>query len=67
VSDAVFSVGGPSNRSLLTLGAAAARESFNDALIFAGRHLFDLRPGGLDLLAGRLAGSRVTMSEIGRR
>jgi hypothetical protein len=118
VSEADFRVGGPSNRSVLTLGTAqavrvlvphvavnsfgidqgvwlqvrgeahpdgkdgiegpvvmasrirreeAARESFTDALVFAGRALFDLRPGGLDLLAGRVAGSPVTMSEIGRR
>jgi hypothetical protein len=46
---------------------AAARESFTDALIWAGRDAFELRPGGLDIVAGRLAGAAVTRSEIGLR
>jgi hypothetical protein len=117
VRDAEFSVGGPSNRSVLTLGRTnivhvlvphvaadsfgittgvwvqvrgevfpngkdgiagpvvmagriqrqvAARESFTDALIFAGRDSFDFRPGGLDIIASRIAGNPVTLSELGR-
>jgi hypothetical protein len=45
----------------------AASESFTDALIFSGRHSFELRPGELDLVAGRIAGDRVTLNEIGMR
>lgn len=44
-----------------------ASESFTDALIFRGRHSFALRPGELDLVAGRIAGARVTLNEIGMR
>lgn len=117
VSKAEFRLGGPSNRSVLTLGqsgtvrvlvphvsvdsfgvaqgawlqvrgtafpagkddltgpvvmagrvagADAARQSFSDALIFSGRHSFVLRPGGLDLVAGRQAGRLVSMNEISR-
>jgi hypothetical protein len=47
--------------------AEAARDSFMDALIFAGRNYFEVRPGGLDLVAGRVAGSRTTLNEIGMR
>jgi hypothetical protein len=45
----------------------AAKDSFMDALILAGRHSFDVRPGGLDIVAGRVAGNRVTLNEIGMR
>ncbi|GEO18534.1 hypothetical protein [Microvirga aerophila] len=47
--------------------AEASRDSFMDALIFAGRNYFEVRPGGLDLVAGRVAGSRTTLNEIGMR
>lgn len=47
--------------------AEAAAASFQDALIHGGRGEFELRPGGLDLVAGRLAGSQVTVNEIGLR
>lgn len=47
--------------------AEASRDSFMDALIFAGRNSFEVRPGGLDLIAGRVAGSRSTLNEIGMR
>jgi hypothetical protein len=119
VSAAEFRVGGPSNRSVLTLSQAgsevrvlvphvaidsfgvaagvwvqvrgtafpegkdgingplvmagripwaeAAEESFTDALVFAGRRFFELRPGGIDIVAGRMAGTIVTLSEIGLR
>jgi hypothetical protein len=46
---------------------AAAQASFTDALVFAGRDGFALRPGELDLVAGRVAGDRLSMSEIGRQ
>jgi hypothetical protein len=118
VSDASFTIGGPSNRSVLSLGRSAAvrvlvphvaassfgidtgvwtqvrgrahptgkdgidgpvvmagriprknaaQHSFTDALIFAGRHSFDVRPSDLDLVASRVAGNRTTLNEIGMR
>jgi hypothetical protein len=118
VSDASFTVGGPSNRSVLSLGPSgavrvlvphvaassfgidtgvwtqvrgrahptgkdgidgpvvlagriqrkdAAQHSFTDALIFTGRHSFDVRPSDLDLVASRVAGNRTTLNEIGMR
>lgn len=48
-------------------GADAARASFTDALIHAGRAYFDTRPSDLDLVAGRVAGARATLNEIGMR
>lgn len=45
----------------------AAAKSFTDALIVLGREAFDLRPGQLDLVAGRVAGSNVTLNELGMR
>jgi hypothetical protein len=47
--------------------AEAAETSFQDALIHMGRHQFELRPGGLDIIGGRLAGSQVTLNEMGLR
>ena len=47
--------------------AEAAETSFQDALIHMGRHEFELRPGGLDIIGGRLAGSQVTLNEMGLR
>ncbi len=118
VIEADFRIGGPGNRSVLTLGAPdavkvlvphvavnsfgidvgvwvqvrgqahpngkdgidgplvmvgrirrgeAVRESFTDGLIFLGRESFDLRPGDLDLVAGRVAGAHATLNEIGMR
>ncbi len=48
-------------------GADAARASFTDALVHAGRDYFDLRPNDLDIVAGRVAGARATLNEIGMR
>lgn len=45
----------------------AAETSFQDALVHMGRHEFELRPGGLDIIGGRLAGSQVTLNEMGLR
>lgn len=45
----------------------ASRLSFFDHLVFAGREMFELRPGGLDLVAGRLAASEITVAELGLR
>ena len=118
VREASFRIGGPSNRSVLSLGdngavrvlvphvaassfgidtgvwtqvrgrahptgkddidgpvvmagriprREAAQHSFTDALIFAGRNSFDVRPSDLDLVAGRVAGNRTTLNEIGMR
>jgi hypothetical protein len=47
--------------------AEAAAISFEDALVHLGRREFELRPGQLDLVGGRLAGSEVTANEIGLR
>jgi hypothetical protein len=45
----------------------AAAESFFDWLVFSGRALFELRPGGFDILGGRLAGDLRTILESGLR
>jgi hypothetical protein len=45
----------------------AAEVSFFDYLIFEGRRQFEFRPGGFDIVAGRLAGSDVTLAELGLR
>ncbi|MEJ2660460.1 MAG: hypothetical protein P8Z73_07045 [Desulfobacteraceae bacterium] len=45
----------------------AAVTSFQDTLIHMGRREFELRPGGLDIIGGRLAGSQVTLNEMGLR
>ncbi len=45
-------------------GEEAARHSFADFLVSAGRHLFELRPGQLDLIAGRRAGDLTPLNEI---
>jgi hypothetical protein len=44
-----------------------AGESFFDHLVFEGRKEFELRPGGFDLSAGRLAGDEATLAELGLR
>jgi hypothetical protein len=118
IGGAEFRVGGPSNRSVLSLGpsgavrvlvphvavssfgidagvwiqvrgqahpagkdgidgpvvmagrirrAEAVSDSFTDTLIFAGRHSFELRPGEIDLVGGRIAGKATTLNEIGMR
>ena len=45
----------------------AANASFHDWLIWEGRDQFELRPGGWDLLAGRLPGTDKTAAELGLR
>jgi hypothetical protein len=45
----------------------AAKRSFFDFLLFEGRREFELRPGGLDLVAGRLAAQEGTLAELGLR
>jgi hypothetical protein len=46
--------------------AASASSAF-DALIWSGRSEFTLRPGQLDIVAGRRAGSLTTAAELGLR
>lgn len=43
----------------------AATGSITDALIWEGRHEFDLRPHGLDIVAGRRGGDPRTVDELG--
>ncbi|MCI0393984.1 MAG: hypothetical protein L0332_03335 [Chloroflexi bacterium] len=46
---------------------AVANESFTDWLIWAGRDMFEYRPGELDIIGGRLAGTRETLNESSAR
>jgi hypothetical protein len=46
---------------------AASESSFTDQLIWAGRHEFEFRPGGVDIIGGRLAGEIGTCAELGLR
>lgn len=45
-------------------GLETAEQSFSDFLVASGRRLFELRPGQLDLAAGRVAGDVSVLSEI---
>jgi len=41
----------------------ASHASFSDFLTWTGRHLFEMRPGGYDLVAGRVSGSLNAVNE----
>lgn len=58
---------GPVLQVRRVLGQQAAELSFADHLGWIGRHEFELRPAGLDIVAGRLANSLNTCAELGTR